>query len=239
MKRERHCFQYGIHEIHYEIVRRPRKTLEIAVEPDLSVVVVAPVDAPLETIEARLRKRAAWIVRQRRYFAQFQTRTPERQYISGETHLYLGRQYRLKVVPGEQEMVELVRGFIFVHITLRSKTQGKVRKLLEDWYRARAHIKFPERIETCLKLFPSPEEFRPKGLIIRQLRQRWGSMSPSGRLILNVRLMQAPIDSIDYVITHELCHIAEPHHGPAFLDLLETVMPDWEKRKLRLERTMA
>ena len=74
---------------------------------------------------------------------------------------------------------------------------------------------------------------------MRRLRQRWGSMSPGWRLMLNRRLIEAPVDAIDYVITHELCHIAEPHHGPAFFDLLGRVMPDWEKRKARLERVMA
>lgn len=155
-----------------------------------------------------------------------------------ETHLYLGRQYRLKVIPHVQESVKLVRGFIVVH-THRPNRAEVTRDLVEGWYRDRAHMKFPERIAICLELFPNPEAFRPKGLIVRQTRQRWGSMSPAGRLLLNRRLVQAPVDAIDYVITHELCHLAEPHHGAAFFELLHKVMPDWERRKQRLERAMA
>jgi len=238
MTREMHRIQYGDQEIRYEIVRRQRRTLEIAVEPDASVVVAAPEDATLDAIEARLRKRAAWVTRQQRYFSQFLPRTPERQFIAGETHLYLGRQYRLKVVPHIQEDVKLIRGFILVQ-THRPNRPEVTRDLVGNWYRERAHIKFRERIEHCLGLFPNPEDFRPKGLIVRQIRQRWGSMSPAGRLLLNGRLVQAPVDAIDYVITHELCHIAEPHHGPAFFELLDKVMPDWERRKQRLERVMA
>jgi len=64
-------------------------------------------------------------------------------------------------------------------------------------------------------------------------------MSPAGRLLLNRRLVQAPVDAIDYVITHELCHVAEPYHGATFFELLDKVMPDWERRKQRLERAMA
>ncbi len=82
-------------------------------------------------------------------------------------------------------------------------------------------------------------DIQQKGMIIRQMKQRWGSMSPAHRLLLNRRLVEAPVDAIDYVITHELCHIAEPHHGTAFFDLLDRVMPDWERRKQRLERIMA
>jgi predicted metal-dependent hydrolase len=178
------------------------------------------------------------VTRQQRYFAQFLPRTPERQFVSGETHLYLGRQYRLKVVPHVQEAVKLSRGFIVVQ-THRPSTPSVTRELVQAWYRDRAHVKFAKRVEISLRRFPDPEAYRPSGSVVRQLQQRWGSMSSSARLLLNRRLIQAPIDAVDYVITHELCHISEPHHGPAFYDLLDRVMPDWERRKLRLERAMA
>jgi len=238
MTAERHSVQYGEHRIDFAIVRRDRTTLEIAVEPDASVVVAAPQDAPIAAIEEKVRKRAAWIRHQQRYFIQFLPRTPDRQFIAGETHLYLGRQYRLKVVPHVQATVKLVRGFIVVQ-THRPERTEVIRDLVEQWYRERAHTKFAERLGVNLRRFPVPDDFRPKGLIVRQLRQRWGSMSPGGPLLLNWRLIQAPLDAIDYVITHELCHVAVPHHGPEFFDLLRTVLPDWQKRKDRLERILS
>jgi predicted metal-dependent hydrolase len=177
------------------------------------------------------------VCRQKRYFAQFLPRTPERQFVSGETHLYLGRQYRLKVVLHVQQTVKLTKGFIVVQ-THRPGRPGVTRELVGTWYRHRAQVKFAERVEINLQRFPDPEAHRPKALIVRQLQQRWGSMSPAARLLLNRRLIQA-LDAIDYVITHELCHISEPHHGAAFYKLLDRVLPDWERRKLRLERAMA
>lgn len=238
MTSARHSIQYGEHRIDFAIVRRERTTLEIAVEPDTSVVVAAPQDAPLTAIEDKVRKRAAWIRRQQRYFIQFLPRTPDRRYVAGETHLYLGRQYRLKVVPSVQATVKLIRGFILVQ-THRPERTDVTRDLVEVWYRKRAQVKFAERLEINLQRFPAPDDFRPKGLIVRQLRQRWGSMSPASRLLLNRRLIEAPTDAIDYVITHELCHIAVPHHGPEFFDLLDRVLPDWPKRKDRLEKIMS
>ena len=229
---------YGSQTIDYTLLRRPRRTLEIAVEPDTSVIVVAPMDAHLAAIEQRLHKRAGWVLKQQRYFAQFLPRTPERRYVSGETHLYLGRQYRLKVVPHVQAGVKLTRGFILVQ-SHRPGRADVTRDLVDAWYRDRARIKFAERIDANLTRFPDPDSVRPRGLIVRQIRLRWGSMSPAGRLLLNRRLIEAPVDAIDYVITHELCHIPQPHHGPAFFDLLARVMPDWERRKERLERALA
>ena len=238
MRAERHRVRYGAQTIEFAVVRRKRTTLEIGVEPDATVVVAAPLDASTEAIAEKVRKRATWVRRQQHFFSQYLPRTPERHFVAGETHLYLGRQYRLKVLPHVRATVKLTRGFILVHS--REPDRAEVtRELVEGWYRDRAQVKFAERLEVNLARFPDPELFRPRGLIVRQLRRRWGSMSPTSRLLLNRRLIEAPVDAIDYVMTHELCHIAEPHHGPAFFALLDRVLPDWPRRKERLERCMA
>lgn len=136
MTRELHCLQYGEQEIQYEIVRRPRKTLEIAVEPDASVVIAAPEDATLDAIEAKLRKRAAWVTRQQRYFAQFLPRTPERRFVAGETHLYLGRQYRLKVVPHVQECVGPTRPWSAYSARRSTTPSGRARSSARETSRS-------------------------------------------------------------------------------------------------------
>jgi len=229
---------YGDELIEFLLRRRERKTLSISVKPDLGVEVVAPVDATLERIFDKVRKRAAWITKQQRFFAQFHPRTPERRFVSGETHLYLGRQYKLKVVPHIQQQVKLYRGQLFVQ-AFKPRRTDQTRKLIEDWYRERAHIKFRERLDLCQQRFSTPEDYIPSGIVIRQLQQRWGSMTPSGKLILNRSLIRASVDTIDYVITHELCHMSHNHHGEEFFKLLDRVMPDWEKRKMKLERQLS
>lgn len=230
--------QYGAHVIQFRVERRDRRTLEIAVEPDASVVVAAPHAAQDEQIDEKVRKRAGWIMRQQGYFLAFLPRTPQRQFLSGETHLYLGRQYRLRVTRTGTGSVKLVRGFILVD-PADLDAEGSVRQMVQRWRRERAHKKFAERLDVCLSRFSQPESFIPRGLIIRQLERRWGSMSAAGRLLLNERLIEAPTACIDYVITHELCHLEEAHHGPAFFDLLSAVMPDWARRKERLERLLS
>ena len=226
MKAERHHIRYGRQTIEFTVVRRERRTLEIAVEPDATVVVAAPRDTSMEAIAERVGKRAAWVRRQQRFFSQYLPRTPERRFVAGETHLYLGRQYRLKVVPHMQASVKLTRGFIVVQSREPDRAE-RTSELVEGWYRARAQIKFAERLEMSLMRFPEPELFRPRGLIVRRMRQRWGSLSPSSRLLLNRRLIEAPVDAIDYVITHELCHIAvnpttEPGSLPCWIAFCRT-----------------
>lgn len=230
--------QYGAHEIGINLFRRDRKTLEIAVEPDATVSVTAPLEASLDSIEGKVRRRAAWIRRQQRYFTQFLPRTPDRQFIAGETFRYLGRHYRLKVVPHVQADVKLRGGYLVVQAH-RPQNGEATKELVELWYRQRARLKFAERLELNLQRFSDPEAFRPRDVIVRSLKQRWGSMSKASRLLLNARLIEASTDAIDYVITHELCHIAEAHHGPRFIALLDQVMPDWRRRKEKLERAMS
>jgi hypothetical protein len=95
-----HAVTFGGRKIDFELRRTKRKTLAITVKPDTSVVVTAPNGASLEAVAAKVRKRAVWIRRQQDYFATFLPQVPPRQYVSGETHRYLGRQYRLKVLRG-------------------------------------------------------------------------------------------------------------------------------------------
>ena len=229
---------YGSANIEYRLERRDRTTLEITVEPSGEVLAVAPATAEKNEIEALIRKRARWIIRQQQFFAQFTPRTPPRQFLPGETHNYLGRQYRLRVEPGDLQRARMVRGFILVYGVDFNDTSS-IERLVTAWYRERAEVQFRRRLEINQARFPDLEKFRPTSLRIQRMTSRWGSMSPGGRLLLNPDLVRAPIDSIDYVITHELCHLAAPNHSRAFYDLQARVMPDWERRKLRLEKALA
>lgn len=224
---------YGGKEIVFHVQVSDRKTMEIAVHPDNSVIVKAPRGVSEDDIHGRVYRRARWIAKQINYFQQFHPRTPRRQYVSGETHLYLGRQYRLKVSAGNNPGVKLVRGFLYV--TYRGKQNPvRVRLLLDEWYLERARIKYAESLDRC---FPDLQRmgYAQPTIHIRRMKTRWGSLSSKGTLTLNRELIRAPRDCIDYVVTHELCHLKYKDHSRAFYRLLEQVMPDWERRKHRLE----
>jgi predicted metal-dependent hydrolase len=229
---------YGDGRLEFQLKRRARKTLSITVTPDLTIEVVAPLDISIDRIFERVRRRAPWINKQLKFFEQFRPRTPERQFVSGETHRYLGRQYKLKVVLHFQQKVKLKRGLLIVQ-SHKPQRRDVTKTLVEEWFRNRARVKFQERLEICRERFSNPLDFAPSKLELRRLNQRWGSMTATGKLILNRALISASVDAIDYVITHELCHMEHPHHGPAFFKLLDRVMPDWKRRKAKLEQQLA
>ena len=207
-----------------------RKTLGISVLPDCSVVAVAPENTSLELIQAKVKNRAHWIKKQVDYFGQFKPRTPPRQYVSNETHLYLGRQYRLKLVESSTSDLKL-KGQFFLASSPEISPE-KAKQLLSSWYTKKAASIFQRRLDLCIPRFPQASQ---PILRSKSLKRRWGSMSTDGILTLNSNLIRAPVECIDYVILHELCHIEHPHHGSEFWNLLSKKLPSWQKTKHKLE----
>jgi len=228
--------QFGTQTIEYELILMPRKTLAISVHPDLSVTVKAPEGTAPGEIEAKVQQRAAWIRKQQRQFEIYLPDVPPRQYLSGESHRYLGRQYRLKVIEipaGAPEKIHLTRQFLEVHTA--DKSPAHVRELVKDWYLDGAHLVFHERLIACLPRF-APENLPTPNIVIRQMQSSWGSCSRRGTISLNIKLIQAPKEYIDYVLMHELCHLKRLNHGAEFYELLSRVMPNWQEKKAKLDR---
>jgi len=228
---------YKNHVIKFQLERRTRKTLEISVYPDMTVKVIAPVDSLMQVIIEKVERKAVWILGQIRFFERFHPKHPERCYLAGESHLYLGREYRLKLVSSMQKQVKLSRGYLCVE-THSPGRPDVTQYILEQWYLKQARIKFSERLDMCLKAFSNQEQFQPKNIIVRQLSNRWGSMTEARNLVLNRQLIKSPIECIDYVIIHELCHLRHRNHDRNFYQLLHKIMPDWQKQKNRLENLM-
>lgn len=228
-------FTYGRDVIHYEVrFLESRRTLTIEVHPDSSVLVRAPVGCPEPLIAERVQKRAAWISRQLAEFERYRPRTPPRQYVNGESHLYLGRQYRLKLISGEAASVKLTRGQLLVMLPGELEPE-RVKALLHRWYLDRARAIFTEVLDASLTHFKGINHPR---LIVRTMQSRWGSLSRAGTMTLNVSLVRAPLPCIEYVVTHELCHTKHRDHDARFFKLLGQVMPAWEQRKRRLEAAL-
>jgi len=226
-------FNYGRSTIVYQLVRVDRKNLAITVNPDKSVVVKAPLISNLDEIQGRLQKRGHWIVKQLNYFDKFHPLQPERQYVSGETHYYLGRQYRLRIHKGKEKPVKLL-GKFFIAQTQDPDNRERVKQLMLQWYTDHAQALLDRRILLYLEQILG-KGFETQEIQYRLLKRRWGSYSPKGTITFNIELVKTPIDCIDYVIIHELCHLIHPNHDKGFYRLIGSIIPDWRNRKERLE----
>ncbi len=213
---------------------KDRQRLSISVHADGSVTAMAPIDRSREDVLAHLARRRSWISRQRRYFERFQPSPTEKHYASGETHLYLGRQYRLRVRKADEKSIKLVGKYF--HVDAPSVTDSEaIAAAMHQWYMIHADSLFRQRMDRCVETTPALRIEAPVNLRLRKMEKRWGSCSKAGTVTLNVDLVKTPLHCIDYVIMHELCHLRVHDHGPAFERLLGRCMPDWKTRKERLE----
>ena len=229
-------FHYGTRVIEFRLERKGIRSLAITVQADGKVRVNAPLHASDEQVIARVKKRARWIAkqweRQAGYLPTLRTALPA----SGSSIRYLGRQYRVRVTTQSagQEPVSLQRFVLEVHVPNR-KDEAEVQKRVQTWLRKRASIVLPERFERCLQNVVKHRLPTPK-MRLRAMPKRWGSCVRKDLILLNPELIRAPSACIDYVITHEICHLKHPDHGPKFRVLLQQLCPDWKRLKERLER---
>lgn len=228
------AIQFGSRTIDFRLEYSDRKSLGITVTPEMEVLVKAPTDTTMALVKEKIRKNAPWIIKQQSFFLCFQPKTPNRKYISGETHLYLGRQYRMQIKIGKDESVKLKGKFI--EITAKEKSRTKY--LLNNWYLQNAKTKFHLIAEPLIARFKK-YKIEPSSIVLRIMSTRWGSCTPKGKIILNPELIKAPKGCIEYVIIHELCHLVHPDHSQRFIDLQTKEMKDWEKWKKKLEQLLA
>ena len=150
--------------------------------------------------------------------------------------MYLGRQYRLKINNDTPMCVKLSRG-LFQVSSGPDNDPMLVKELLEGWYADRAFFQFNDSIDRCWPAFAALGLTRPR-LQIKRMKKRWGSLSKNGIITLHTELVKTHKECIDYVVTHELCHLKHHDHSPEFYKLLERVLPNWEKIKHKLELTL-
>lgn len=220
---ERSEVRFGLTAIPYVVRRSQRRgTVSIAVDPRLGVLLTAPQATPIARLDSVVHAKARWIVERLRRLA-----VPEgvaaREFVSGETFLYLGRQYRLRVALGNAAV--LTGGRLLVSVPAASA--AAVKKAVVTWYRRHAAERLPERAALLAKKMG----IAVPRVLIRDQRRRWGSCDPRGNLRFNWRIIQARMLLVDYVVAHELVHLVHRSHTAAFWAALGRVMPDYETRR--------
>ncbi len=229
--------KFGKTIISFSIQYRKRKTLAIHVYPDKTIEVIAPLDVSIEKIKNKVLKRSPWIIRKQIEFNRLQPSLPEPHFIAGETYRFLGKQYRLKNIQVNFESIQIKDSFITIYSKYILKPD-QVKKRILNWYKDRAKIILEKRLLVCIKNVKKIGINKKPEWSLRVMQKRWGSCTKKRKILFHPELVAAPKDCIDYVITHELCHLLEYNHSSKYYDLLKKVMPDWEKRKNQLNETI-
>lgn len=226
---------YGSRTITYALAYAARKSLAITVDPTGLISVTAPVGSQATEIDHHVRAKARWIAEKQLEYSRYQHRAgQERLYVNASLHPYLGRKYRLRLSKAAQWSL-VFRGGTFHLSGPDIGNASAIHRVFRDWYIRRAKLVFAEQLDRAIARFGS-RTVAPTIVTVRQMERRWGSMTPSGRLILNPRLIEHAKPSIEYVITHELAHRLVPDHSARFWSALRKAMPDWQTRKDFLEQ---
>lgn len=236
MKTQHGALLFGSSQIPFAVTRsEARDTIAVSVHPDGAVAVAAPKGMRLQQIQTAVRSKCSWILQQQESFRQLQRGRP-RQFVSGESFYYMGRQHKLKVSRSTKatgDSVRLYGGRFEVHVPYPLQSEDRpvaVRTLLVDWYRTRAAEVLPEMIAR----YSAALGIADPQLSIRHMPKRWGSCNGESQITINWQILMAPRRLTEYVVAHELVHLVHHDHSRAFWRLLERLMPDFETRRQEL-----
>lgn len=218
----------------YRLVRSRRKTADIVLERDGSLVLRVPEDLPDWKIDQILDAKRLWIHHNLAEWREMNAARTQREFRNGEGFLYLGRSYRLALVPDQKEPLLLKAGRFCLRRSLAREPE-EARRAFANYYTARAL----ERVRARVDYYSPKVGVTPRRLAVRDLGHRWASCSPNGNLAFHWKCMMAPLTVIDYLVVHELCHFHVLDHTQAFWNEVDKVMPDSRERKDWLKKNGA
>lgn len=221
-----------VDDLHLELKRSARrKTVQITVERDGQLIVMAPPDVPEESLSAFVREKKFWIYTKLAEKDRLQCHVPKKQFVDGEGFLYLGRSYRLRLTDDHKEPLRLHQG----RFLMRHDATGDGKAHFIRWYSQQGKKWLQGRVG----LFTSRMEVAPAGIKVQSLGYRWGSCGKGDWLYFHWKTILLPAHIAEYVLVHELAHLHEDNHTPQFWNRVARVMPDYELRKAWLaERGM-
>ena len=221
--------------LQYTFERKHIRNINLRIRPDGTVYVSAPECAEIAAIERFLASKADYIRTAKEKFAAQSVPTYEMQYISGENVTLLGRNLRIQVIKDKEEFVSSDGIYVYIHVR-RPDYFNRKRNLLNAWLNEQCRTVFGEVMQKTAGRFAGYHIPMPQ-LQIRNMISRWGSCQKEKSIItLNRRLIEAPKNCIEYVVTHEFCHLIHPNHSKQFYALLQVMLPDWKESKDLLEK---
>lgn len=239
----KHEYHFGTKKIEYLLVRtKRRKTSEIIVDSD-EILLRVPFSKSIEDVEKILKEKISWILKKQKQIIETEKSVEiiKPDFSEKTTLPYLGRNYEIEIkvsdlvekTTKEKEGLVLKNGQFLFTIHRSSTSSGnnennneKIKKMYEDWLKNQAETIFKTKVEFFEKIV----NVHPKKIVVKRLKNRWGSISKNDMLNLNVNLVKAPLEVIDYIIIHELCHLIIKGHSYRFWSLLKKFVIDYQDK---------
>ncbi len=220
--------QYGNKTIEFEVSYRDRKTLAISITPPDRILVMSPIGLGEDLIKEKVKSKGKWIIKKILDFKDLGYTPLKREFVNGESFMYLGRNYLLDITIDKgliRPKVQLLDKRL--EVASPTKDENILRKALEKWYRREAKKVINKRVNFYKPKF----SIEPREVKIKEQKKRWGSCSSNGNLLFNFRIVMAPSSVIDYIVVHEMSHLIHKNHSAAFWSLVENILPDYKERR--------
>jgi predicted metal-dependent hydrolase len=225
---------HNLQDIEFKVIYSKRRTLGISVLPDSSVIIRVPYLTSFKTINRIVQEKSDWIIKHRDSYKGKDKSKLNGLYVTGETHLFRGNKSILKIEKSGKAYIRFYDGII--ELGLENTEDAKaIKRMLYRGYKNEALIVFPDIMNKVLNKYDA-QMFKPEGLIIRSMKRRWGSCSNKGIITLSTELIKLPDLYIEYVITHELCHLKHHNHGAGYYNLLSGLFPEWRSVRKELRK---
>jgi hypothetical protein len=221
-------------EIKYQIVFSRRRTISLIVSPEKGVIVRAPYRTSLKTIEKFVNEKSGWIKKNLERHSELIRINHGKLYIDGETHLFMGKEYFLRITESVKPFVNQYDNYIEIGVD-KINDSAKIKMLSERWYRLNAREHFVNKLNEILIRYKD-FNFSPSKLAVKSLKSRWGSCTSKGRITISSELIKLDEKFTEYVIIHELCHLKYHNHGKDFYRLLGELVPDYKEIRKEMRK---
>tara|TARA_Y100000590_G_scaffold470043_1_gene661569 strand:+ start:3027 stop:3731 length:705 start_codon:yes stop_codon:yes gene_type:complete len=223
--------QYGNTTISYEIIKsNRRKTSEIIINKN-GVCVRIPNTQSIQEAKKIVAQKAQWIFKKQLYYENLKPETPKEKFTPDSLLSFRGKNYLIKIKQSKKELVKLSGKFLEFHILEKKSTKKQIKEMYQKWLEQKAESHLDKQIEK----FSSIVGVKPKKIIIKNLKGRWGSTTEKSEINLNANIMKAPNLVIDYIVLHEICHLKIKEHSFHFWNLVSKYMPKYREQIKWLE----
>ncbi len=216
-----------IHNLDIDIKRSSRKTVSIFIERNGSVSARIPKDLNDEQLSEVIKAKEYQIHKNLAQWKQLNGTKIEREYVNGQSFLYLGRNYRLKLEDENYKGIKLKNGYFL----LSKDNKQKAKEYFIEFYKA----KLQEKILPLVEQYKNQLGVKPNDIKVMELQHRWASCSEKGNLNFHWKCAMAPIDTLKYIVIHELVHLIHPNHTTSFWNDVDKIVPDYERQVKWLE----
>ncbi|WP_250675449.1 SprT family zinc-dependent metalloprotease [Paraclostridium ghonii] len=220
-------FMHKDRKISFNIIYRKRKTTSLEIKPDGTINVLAPNGLDKNFIISKVNEKSEWIIKKLDELKEKNDKIQQKHYEDGDIFLYLGKEYKLKIIEDISLVgykVNLEGEFLIVRVNTNNKEL--IKNVLKSWYGDETLRLSKERIDYYKSYFND----NVSEIKIKDQKTRWASCTYKNEILFNLRCAMAPIEIIDYIVVHEMCHMEHRNHSKYFYLAIERILPDYKNR---------